>query len=376
MEPAVRLEASLRDRWISWRNRTLADPRFQRWAADFPLTRGVARRRALGLFDLVSGFVYSQTLTACLQLNLLKALAGGPLSTDALTHATGLPPDGLRRLLGAAAALGLIETAGPDRWALGADGAILDGDAGLVSMILHNQNLYADLSEPTRLFRGAGEGQLAAFWPYSADGDPVHAPSGAARAYSALMAATQPTVARDILDAYPVGRHRRLLDVGGGEGVFLAAAAARAPGLQLMLLDLPPVAAIARTRLGSLGLADRLEVFEGNFLGDALPRGADLISLVRVLHDQDDARATLLLRAARRALPPHGALLLAEPMSAAPQPDRVADVYFAFYLLAMGRGRARTPLEVADLLRTAGFRRTRPLRTRSPHLLRAVLARP
>jgi hypothetical protein len=36
------------------------------------------------------------------------------------------------------------------------------------------------------------------------------------------MAATQPLVAGQALDAYPLGRFRRLLDVGGGEGVFVA----------------------------------------------------------------------------------------------------------------------------------------------------------
>jgi demethylspheroidene O-methyltransferase len=165
------------------------------------------------------------------------------------------------------------------------------------------------------------------------------------------------------------------MDVGGGHGVFLAAAGARAPRLKLTLFDLPAVAAGARERLAREGLADRAEVLSGDFLSEALPEGADLITLVRILHDHDDAGVTRLLRAAREALPPGGALLVAEPMSAAPRPDRVGDVYFAFYLLAMGRGRARTPAEIAAMLRDAGFGSVRSLRTRTPFLLRALLAR-
>ncbi len=359
----------------------MADPGFRRWAADFPLTRGVARRRALDLFDLVSGFVYSQILTACLRLGVLAALADGPATTVALAGRTGLSGEAAGRLLAAAAALGLAERDGPDSWALGARGAILNGDDGLVAMILHNQTLYADLADAPDLSAPAGGGRLAAFWPYAGAGAPdASAPDTAspdtARAYSALMAATQPTVAADVLDAYRVDRHRRLLDVGGGAGVFLSAAAARAPNLELMLFDLPAVAAIARARLDAAGLAGRSQVVEGDFLAGPLPRGADLISLIRILHDQDDAGAARLLRAVREALPPDGALLLAEPMSDAPRADRVADVYFAAYLTAMGRGRARTPAEIGSLLRAAGFTRARLLRTRSPHLLRAMLARP
>ena len=58
------IQKGWRARWIAWRNSWLSNPAFQRWAADFPLTRGVARRRSAALFDLVSGFVYSQTLAA------------------------------------------------------------------------------------------------------------------------------------------------------------------------------------------------------------------------------------------------------------------------------------------------------------------------
>ena len=50
-------------------------PRFQRWAAAFPLTRRLARRDGERLFDLMAGFVYSQTLLACVELGLLQRLS-------------------------------------------------------------------------------------------------------------------------------------------------------------------------------------------------------------------------------------------------------------------------------------------------------------
>ncbi len=365
-----------RDRWIAWRNRRLGDPRFQRWAADFPLTRGIARRRASDLFDLVSGFVYSQTLAACLRLDLLDRLAEGPMATAALADRLELTGDAAERLLGAAAALGLADRAGPGRWALGPQGAALRGNAGLAQMILHHEHLYADLTDSVGLLRRGGGGRLAAYWPYATSGEPAGAPAEGVSAYSALMAATQPTVAADILSAYDVSRHRRLMDVGGGEGAFLAAAGAHAPKLELMLFDLPSVTAAARERLDRAGLLGRTRIIGGDFLSEALPEGADLITLVRILHDHDEAGVARLLHAARAALQKRGALLIAEPMSGAPRPDRIGDVYFAFYLLAMGRGRARTPAALTAHLRAAGFQRIRELRTRTPFLLRAILAQP
>jgi demethylspheroidene O-methyltransferase len=367
----------LRDQWFDWRNRRLTDPLFQRWAAEFPLTRRIAKRRAQALFDLVAGFVYSQTLSTCVRLKLFEILRHGPQTSAALAETLRLPMDSVERLLGAAEALALVDRAGAHRYALGAQGAALLGNPGLVDMIEHHQHLYADLADGVGLLRqGGGQGALAAYWPYATSSAPSGEAPDKVGAYSALMAATQPTVAADILRAYPVGRHRRLLDIGGGEGAFLAAAGAAAPKLQLMLFDLPSVTERARERLTLAGLMDRTRIVAGDFLSEAVPLGADLITLVRILHDHDDEGVLTLLRAAHAALPENGALLIAEPMSDAPRTDRVADVYFAFYLLAMGRGRARTPAQIGALLRAAGFRRIRNLPTRTPFLLRAIVARP
>ncbi len=369
---------ALGDVWRGARNRLLADPGFRAWAAAFPLTRGVARRRAEGLFDLVAGFVYSQVLSACVRLRLLDRLAAGPETTSDLASALALPPDGAARLLAAAAALGLVDRAGADRWALGPQGAVLRAQPGLGEMIEHHQHLYADLADSVDLLRreGGGQGDLAAYWPYATARTPRIAPEPAVKAYSALMAATQPAVADELLAAYPVRRHARLLDVGGGEGVFLAAAAARAPRLALQLFDLPAVAARARRALAEHGLAARAEVFEGDFLADPLPRGADLITLIRILHDHDDDGAAALLRAAHAALPKKGALLIAEPMTDDTGGGRFADAYFPLYLLAMGRGRPRSPRQIYAMLAAAGFRSGRLLHTRTPFLLRVILARP
>ena len=91
--------------------------------------------------------------------------------------------------------------------------------------------------------------------------------------YTALMAASQPLVANDVLAAYRLDRHRCLLDLGGGDGTFLIEAAAAAPDLKLMLFDLPAVAEQARQRFAEAGLTGRATVFGGDFRIDALPAG-------------------------------------------------------------------------------------------------------
>ena len=365
------------DRWFGTRDRLLSNPRFQRWAAAFPLTRLIARRRARALFDLCAGFVYSQILLACVRLRLFDILQEGPQTTAALARRLGLSPDAAARLLRAAASLRLVADRGGDRFGLGDLGAALIGNPAVAAMIEHHALLYADLGDPVALLRAERpDTELARYWPYAGGARPADLAPARVAAYSALMSASQPLIADDVLDAYSLKRHRCLLDVGGGEGTFLAAAAARAPNLRMILFDLPPVAARAQDRLAACGLVGRVAVVGGDFLADDLPQGADVVSLVRVLHDHDDDSVLAILRAVHRALPAGGTLLVAEPMSGTPGAEPIGDAYFGMYLLAMGSGRARTPGELEALLRAAGFSRVALAPTRRPLLTRLMVANP
>lgn len=367
---------SFGDRFVAWRNRLVASPKFQRWAAGFPLTRRIARKRARQLFDLCAGFVYSQILAAFVGLRLHEILFEGPMEIAELAERVSIPPDRLITLMRATTALGLTESRGGERYALGELGAALVGNPGVAAMIEHHAMLYADLRDPVALLRGeAAETALGAYWPYAPRGALDHLTDEQIGAYSRLMSASQPLIADDVLDAYPMVRHKTLMDVGGGEGRFLAAAARRAPSLGLMLFDLPPVAVRAEAHLRDEGLIERAALHGGDFQVDPLPKGADLISLVRILHDHDDDIVEGLLRAVHTALPERGGtLIIAEPMSGASGAEPIGDAYFGFYLMAMGRGRPRTAPELINLAKRAGFRKARESATRRPMLTGLIVA--
>jgi demethylspheroidene O-methyltransferase len=371
------MTASWLDRGVTLRDRLLANPRFQRWATMLPFTRPIARRHARELFDLCAGFVYSQILLACVQLHLFDILAEGALGATELSRRLALEETATARLLAAAVSLRLLERRRSDRYGLGVLGAALLGNPGVMAMVRHHQLLYTDLRDPVALLRGEHAAtELGCYWPYASSAARAELSSDRVDSYSALMSVSQPMVAAEILAAYPLRRHRCLLDVGGGEGSFLAAAAASAPRLRLQLFDLPAVAERAQSRFAASGLAERATVVGGDFFTDPLPTGADVISLVRVVHDHDDAGVVALLRAVRAALPSSGTLLLAEPMAGTPGAEPIGDAYFGFYLLAMGRGRPRTANELEGLLRAAGFTRVKSIRTRMPLLTSLLSASP
>lgn len=366
---------SLTDRLAAWRNRLVASPRFQRFSASFPLTRPIARRQSQALFDLCAGFVYAQVLEACVQLDLFRILEPGPRTVADLAPRLGMTEAAAARLLGAAVALKLVERRSGGRYGLDMLGAALLGNPGVGAMIAHHGLLYGDLADPVALLRGeAGPTALSRYWSYAMAEEPADAVGDEVAAYSALMAQSQHLVADDILAAYDFSAHRRILDIGGGEGAFLIRVARHAPAPALMLFDLPAVAARARSRFEAEGLGARAHSFGGDMHRDALPEGADLVTLVRVLHDHDDAAVRALLARIREILPPGGTLLIAEPMAGSPETQRMAEAYFAFYLLAMGSGRARSPAELTQLLIEAGFSDVQRLKTRRPLLTGGLTA--
>jgi demethylspheroidene O-methyltransferase len=327
------------------------------------------------LFDVCAGFVYSQILFACVRLKLFDLLALGPQSTDCIALRLQLPLASTDRLLEAAVSLRLVEKRGAGRFGLGPLGAALMGNPAVRAMIEHHTLLYADLHDPVGLLRGERPAtQLGKYWEYSASDAPAALPSASTAAYTALMADSQPLVADELLDAYPLHKHRCLLDVGGGDGSFLIAASKRCAQLKLILFDLPTVAERAERRFEAVGIAERARAVGGDFLKEELPTGADVLSLIRVVHDHDDQGARTLLRAAHRALPPKGVLLLAEPMMGTPGAETVGDAYFGFYLLAMGRGKPRTPQDLQQMLIAAGFPSSQMLRTRQPLQSRLIMA--
>lgn len=367
---------SMRERLVTWRNRLVTTRRFQRWAAAFPLTRPVARARAARLFDLCAGFVYSQILHACVRLKLLELLADAPRTVDEVARSLSIPDDGARRLLSGAEALGLIETLGDGRFALSMDGAALLGNPGALAMIAHHPHFYDDLRDPVALLRGeADDTSLSRFWGYARGENPAALAPDEIAQYTALMSASQSLIAEDILDSYDLSRHRLVIDVGGGDGAFVEAAAAHHPGLSLMIFDLPAVAEQAAQRMERAGITPQVRIESGDFFADPLPSGPDAITLVRVLLDHDDAGALKILRRAHDALPPGGVLLVAETLSGVSGAERIADAYFGFYLMAMGKGRPRRVDEMRALLAEAGFGDIRLRRTRRPLLTQLMTAR-
>ena len=353
-------------RRFRWR-RLIASRRFQIWAARTPLLRRIARAEGAALFDLVAGFVNAQVLMALVELRVLHLLTDAPRLVADLAAHCNIPAARMHVLLQAGAGLGLLRRQRDGQFSLSLRGAAMLGVPGLEGMIRHHRALYADLADPVDFFRNGQDTDLARFWPYVFGANGAVDPEVTAT-YSGLMAESQQLVAEDTLRVVDLHGVRHLMDVGGGTGAFLSAAKDNYPLLDMTLFDLPVV-------VGSVVPAARMTIHPGSFRDDPLPQGADAISLIRVLYDHDDATVSALLARIYAVLPVGGRLIISEPMSGGAKPDRVTDVYFAVYTLAMRTGRTRSATEILGLLTAAGFTDLRAVVGFRPFVTSVITAR-
>ncbi len=176
-----------------------------------------------------------------------------------------------------------------------------------------------------------------------------------ARIFDDAMTNMSTLVGPIVASAYDFGRWESLMDVGGGNGMLLAAILKAHPGLRGVLADLPH--AIERaTHLGFLGgeLASRSAMHSGDFFQE-VPSGCRAYLMKHVIHDWDDERARNILANCRRAVPKDGALLLVEwalREGNAPSAGKFTDVV----MMLMTGGKERTVEEYRDLLSQSGFR--------------------
>ncbi|WDA41546.1 methyltransferase [Erythrobacter sp. BLCC-B19] len=368
--------AAFRLGYVARRNRVFSSARFQHWAARLPLIRWIATRRAAGAFDLLAGFAYSQVLRAYVESGLFDVLKDGPLGARVIAERMGLSESAALTLLRAGRPLMLSEEPAPDHWMLGEQGAVFATNPGVQAMVRHHRLLYADLADPLALLKAdrAEPTALSRFWTYAGALQGVTERGEDTAEYSQLMAASQHFVADEVLATVSFRGVRRLCDVGGGYGAFLRHIGTAWPHLQLGLFDLPEVVETGAGLVANALGADRVTPHPGNFFSDSIPQGYDMVSLIRILHDHDDAPAAALLANVRASLAPGSRLLIAEPMARIPGAEAMGEAFFGLYLWAMGSGRPRSPAEIVAMCRTAGFADARLVATAQPVNASIVMA--
>jgi hypothetical protein len=304
---------------------------------------------------LLIGYQVAQAIHVAATLGIADLLKDGPRTSDDLAVATGSHPTALYRLLRGLASVGVFCEEDDRHFTLTPLGNCLRSDAAepvgpwarFIGRPWHWQSwenlLHSVRTGETASRHAHGMGLFEYFARHPEEG----------AAFDAAMTGISQRQAAAVLAVGDFGRFGRIVDVGGGQGAFLAAILAKHPATQGVLFDLPHVVAHAEPFLRAAGVAARCRVVGGDFF-EAVPDGGDAYVLKNTLFNWDDDQATAILRTCRRAMGPTGTLLVVDPVLAGPNEGEQVK-FIDINMLVVATGQVRTSEEYAALFARAGF---------------------
>lgn len=309
----------------------------------------------VAMFQIINGMWVSQIASAVAQLGIADFIAAGTRHVEHLAEECSAQPDTLYRLLRAAQTIGLCHETAPKEFALTAVGETLRSAApGSMRDLVIAETAPGHWLPWGRLTDAVRRGSPMATetlgmnpWEYYArNPEEGHC---FARGMSNLSA----VASRDVAAVYIVGEAKRIVDVGGSEGVLLRGLLRGAPNARGLLFDRPEIIEYARASIDASDFRDRIDLAGGDFF-TAVPEGADVYVLKSILHDWSDAECETILRNVHRAAAPNARLVLVEmllPDEPQPSPVSLMDMN----MLVMLGGRERTREEFSALLGRCGF---------------------
>ncbi|MCD0452067.1 methyltransferase domain-containing protein [Actinocorallia sp. API 0066] len=291
------------------------------------------------LIDVLTGYQSAAAVAAACRVGVFDALAAGARTADEVAAVAGLAAGPTGALLAALAELGLV---GRDGYALTplAERLRRGGDLEpLVRKEAFFAAVWTDLDATVR----TGAPRLAPWRDRLRDEPEV------ARNFLAALVVLARETGPDLTALPEFAPGRRVLDVGGALGSYAVPLAAA--GADVTLVDLPEVAAWARTCVPPTVRVVEADVLEVAACG-AAPGSVDTVLLSHLLHDLTDAQCARVLAEARRALAPGGAVVVVEIPSDAPG---TMGPLFDLMMRIETPGKARKVNELEDLLHLSGL---------------------
>jgi len=149
---------------------------------------------------------------------------------------------------------------------------------------------------------------------------------------------------------------KQVLDVGGGSGAYAMAFVRARQGITAVVFDLPEVVPLTRRYIEGAGLADRVHTHAGDYLGDPLPSGFDLVLLSAIVHSNSADENRRLIRKCAKALNRNGRLVVQDFIMNEDRTRPVAGTFFALNMLVNTKaGDTYTANEIGSWMKAAGL---------------------
>jgi predicted O-methyltransferase YrrM len=171
-----------------------------------------------------------------------------------------------------------------------------------------------------------------------------------ARKFTAAMDCRGRYLAQALAKALDLSQYKRVLDIGGGSGIYACSLVAQNSHLSGCVLEQAPVDIVCQRLIAERGFSQRVDVFTGNMF-EVMPTDCDVHLFSNVLHDWDEAEALTLMQRSADALPPGGMLVVHDAFI---HEDKSGPLHVAEYsclLMHSTQGKCYSTGEYADMMR-------------------------
>ncbi len=302
------------------------------------------------IVELASAFYGSSVLFAALELDLFTAVQNAPNPTaEALAETLACAPRGLRLLLDATVAVGLM-TKHNSTYALtpAAAATLVKGAPhDLTQAIAYNRDVVPAWN------------RLAQF---ARTGEPVEPPQchlgedpERTRRFALSMHGRALGIGRAIVPILNLPKGARVLDLAGGPGTYALLMAQSDPTLTCDTYDLPAISTVAREITAPC--ADRIRCHAGDYHTDTWPEATyDAVTLFGCLHQESPETILDILRRARKALRPGGTLYVLDMMTGSDHTTPPFSALFAVNMaLTTHNGWVFSDAELKEWMEAVGF---------------------
>ena len=305
--------------------------------------------------DLRQGFTTARIVITAAELDLFSLLANRPLTVDEVVSATGGDRRAMGILLDALCALGYLvkDDLSYQTESSVAPLLVADSAESMLPMVRHMGTMWKTWSKLTDIV--LGKDKAGGGGPGALHKDHIKAFIGAMHTAASKMA---PAV---VATVNPEGI-TNMIDIGGGSGSYALAFLRASNKIRATLFDLPEVIDMAKERIESEGMIDRVTLIPGDFYHDPLPAGYDLAFLSAIIHQNDHEQNKALYGKIFQSLKPGGRIVVRDHVMS---PDRTKPLDGALFavnmLVGTSGGTTYTFDEIADGLTAAGFSSIRQL---------------
>ncbi len=325
-----------------------------------------------GIVDLASAYYGSAVLFAALEVDLFTAVQrDGPRAcVETLADRAGLDPRGLRLLMDACVAVGLLHKEGAvyANTTAGALALVSGAPHDLTRAVRYNRDVYPAWGCLAQLVK---------------NGRPVEAPethlgedAERTRGFVLAMHGRALGIGRSVVPMLDLDGCRSLLDLAGGPGTYAVLMAQAHPDLMCITMDLPAVSVVASELVQKTNVSARVSCRAGDYHTDVYETEAyDAVSIFGALHQESPEMIVSILKRAQKALKPGGRIFVLDLMTDATHTQPAFSALFAVNMaLTTHNGWVFSDGELHDWLGEAGFEacETHPVPPPMPHWLVAA----